>query len=94
MKIFLLLEDDTIGRVDQKTYKSPDKFKGKRVIAAATYLTDIDLFRMVFGTKYPPRRILEFKPPFYSIKTGDELEIMGPQEKKMPIKRRKESRKK
>jgi len=46
-KIFLLLEDDTIGSVTSNPLKSPSTYQGKKVIFAAPHLTDIDMLRMI-----------------------------------------------
>ncbi len=64
-KMFLLLDDNTIISARCPNFKSPKIFKGKKVLAAATYLADFDLLRMIFGEKSPRRRILEIKIPLF-----------------------------
>ncbi|MBM4331085.1 MAG: hypothetical protein FJ117_07630 [Deltaproteobacteria bacterium] len=45
-KVFLLLEDDTVGAVTCNNFKSPSTYQGRKVIFAAPHLTDIDMLRM------------------------------------------------
>jgi hypothetical protein len=45
-KVFLLLEDDTIGSVIYNNFKSPSTYQGRKVIFAAPHLTDIDILRV------------------------------------------------
>lgn len=65
IKVFLLLEDDTIKSISCKYFSPPDKYNGKKVLAASTYLADFDFLRILFGEKYPTQRILELKVPFF-----------------------------
>jgi len=46
MKVFLLLEDDTVGSVRCNPFTPPSTYQGRKVIFAAPQLTDIDLLRM------------------------------------------------
>lgn len=45
-KVFLLLEDDTIGSIPSSPKKIPTKYQGKKVIFAAPDLIDINLLRV------------------------------------------------
>jgi hypothetical protein len=46
-RVFLLLEDDTVGSVMCDHFKSPVQYQGKKVIFATPQLNDIDLLRMM-----------------------------------------------
>ncbi len=46
-KVFLLLEDDTVGSVRCHHFNPPSTYQGRKVIFAAPQLTDIDLLRMI-----------------------------------------------
>jgi hypothetical protein len=46
-KVFLLLEDDTVGSVKCNHFNPPSTYQGRKVIFAAPQLTDIDLLRMI-----------------------------------------------
>ncbi len=46
-RVFLLLEDDTVGSVMCDHSKSPMQFQGKKVIFATSQMNDIDLLRMM-----------------------------------------------
>ncbi|MGB9699810.1 MAG: hypothetical protein ACPL5I_10535 [Thermodesulfobacteriota bacterium] len=46
IKVFLLLEDDTIGSLSFSPKKIPTKYQGKKVIFAAPDLLDINLLRV------------------------------------------------
>lgn len=45
-KVFLLLEDDTIGFLPSSPKKIPAKYQGKKVIFATPDLIDINLLRV------------------------------------------------
>lgn len=45
-KVFLLLEDDTIGSIPSSPKKMPTKYQGKKVIFATPDLIDINLLRV------------------------------------------------
>lgn len=45
-KVFLLLEDDTIGSLPSCPKKIPTKYQGKKVIFATPDLIDINLLRV------------------------------------------------
>lgn len=45
-KVFLLLEDDTIGSLPSSSKKIPAKYQGKKVIFATPDLIDINLLRV------------------------------------------------
>jgi hypothetical protein len=45
-KVFLLLDDDTVGSVKCNHFKPPSRYQGRKVIFAAPQLMDIDLLRM------------------------------------------------
>ncbi len=45
-KVFLLLEDDTIGFLSSNPKKIPTKYQGKKVIFATPDLIDINLLRV------------------------------------------------
>lgn len=45
-KVFLLLEDDTIGSLTSSPKKIPHKYQGKKVIFATPDLIDINLLRV------------------------------------------------
>ena len=82
--MFLLLEDQTITSVACKDYKSPEKFRGKKVLAASTYLADFDLLRMIFGEKCPSRRLLEIKVPFFA-GSAAKMEMKAPRKEKKKL---------
>jgi hypothetical protein len=46
-RLFLLLEDDTVGSVVCEHFQSPARHQGKRVIFATPQLNDIDILRMM-----------------------------------------------
>jgi len=46
-RLFLLLEDDTVGSVVCEHFQSPVRHQGKRVIFATPQLNDIDILRMM-----------------------------------------------
>jgi hypothetical protein len=46
-RVFLLLEDDTVGSVMCDHPNAPIRFQGKKVIYATPQLNDIDLLRMM-----------------------------------------------
>jgi hypothetical protein len=58
-KIFLLLEDDTIGSVKSNNYKSPSTYQGKKVIFAAPHITDIDMLRMILRSTLVGQQLLD-----------------------------------
>jgi len=58
-KIFLLLEDDTIGSVACNNFKSPSTYQGKKVIFAAPQLTDIDMLRMILRSTLVGQQLLD-----------------------------------
>ena len=45
-KVFLLLEDDTVGTVKCTHVNPPSIYQGRKVVFAAPQLMDIDLLRM------------------------------------------------
>jgi hypothetical protein len=46
-RLFLLLEDDTVGSVVCENFRSPARHQGKSVIFATPQIKDIDLLRMM-----------------------------------------------
>lgn len=58
-KIFLLLEDDTIGSVTSNHLKSPSTYQGKKVFFAAPHLTDIDMLRMILRSTLVGQQLLD-----------------------------------
>ena len=46
-RLFLLLEDDTVGSVVCEDFRSPARHQGKKVIYATSQLNDIDMLRMM-----------------------------------------------
>jgi len=46
-RVFLLLEDDTIGSLMCDRSKSPARYQGKKVIFATPQLTEIDILRVM-----------------------------------------------
>jgi len=46
-RVFLLLEDDTVGSVVCEHFYSPSRHQGKKVIFATARLNDIDILRMM-----------------------------------------------
>jgi len=46
-RLFLLLEDDTVGSVVCENSRSPARYQGKSVIFATSKLNDIDILRMM-----------------------------------------------
>jgi len=58
-KIFLLLEDDTIGSLTSSPLKSPSTYQGKKVIFAAPHLTDIDMLRMILRSTLVGQQLLD-----------------------------------
>jgi hypothetical protein len=46
-RLFLLLEDDTVGSVVCEHFRSPDRYQGKSVIFATPQMKDIDILRMM-----------------------------------------------
>lgn len=45
-RLFLLLEDDTVGSVICDAFRSPARYQGKSVIFATPKLNDINMLRM------------------------------------------------
>jgi hypothetical protein len=45
-KVFLLLDDDTVGSVKCNHFKPPSVYQGRKVIFATPQIMDIDLLRM------------------------------------------------
>jgi ERCC4-related helicase len=46
-RVFLLLEDDTIGSLMCERMKSPSRYQGKKVIFATPQLSEIDILRLM-----------------------------------------------
>ncbi len=46
-RLFLLLEDDTVGSVLCEHLRSPARHQGKKVIFATPQMNDIDILRMM-----------------------------------------------
>jgi hypothetical protein len=46
-RVFLLLEDDTIGSLLCDHFRSPARYQGKKVIFATPQLNEIDILRMM-----------------------------------------------
>jgi hypothetical protein len=46
-RLFLLLEDDTVGSVVCEHFRSPARYQGKSVIFATPKLNDIGILRMM-----------------------------------------------
>ncbi len=58
-KIFLLLEDDTVGSVKCNHFNPPSTYQGRKVIFAAPQLTDIDLLRMTLRSTVVGEHLLD-----------------------------------
>jgi len=58
-KVFLLLEDDTVGSVKCDHFNPPSTYQGRKVIFAAPQLTDIDLLRMILRSTVVGEKLLD-----------------------------------
>jgi len=58
-KVFLLLEDDTVGSVKCNHFNPPSTYQGRRVIFAAPHLMDIDLLRMTLRSTIVGDQLLQ-----------------------------------